>query len=380
MLLRNSSWGRQIELRRLSTRSLSLLALERPNDPLVFRQLGDNLSQEGDLPGSLQAFHRAVELDPKDYESQVSLGAAFVAAGRPYDAERCWVAAAQLRPKEADPHFLLASLYDTYRNKSSTIAPLQKVTQLNPRHAEAWYRLGVALEDLHQYDQALPALEKAANLAPERRGYLRDLAQIQMHFGRLKDARQSLNRAAALPEADPGVLVLLAQIDLEEGLSGEKLGGAEKLLHRALELDGKYPPAHRSLGTLYTRRGEHEKAVKSLKQAIRYDPSDGQALFELGRALIRTGRKQEGEYYVKGFQLLSEARRSVKVLEDRIHQDPKNPALRLRVARLYRRYGDHTRAINQYQVYLSQKPDPVVGKELERYRRELEQANAPRKS
>jgi Flp pilus assembly protein TadD len=373
--LRNSPWARERQLSRLSSNSLALLALERPNDARVFQHLGARLYAEGDVRGSLDAYHRAVTLEPKNAETQLGAGIALAAAQQPYEAERRLVEAARLQPKDPRPHFVLAKLYDTYRNKTSTIAPLEKVTELDPQNAEAWYLLGTSFGDLHQFDRALDALQKAARYGPERAVYHRDLAQVQMHFGKQEDARASLSKARALEPRDPGTLVLLAKIDLDQGATDERLQTAESLLKEAIAIDDRYSAAYRELGTLHARRRQMDEAVPVLRKAVKLDPTDGQALFQLAQALLRTGHDAEGQRLMKGFKELSEARRSVSSLEDRIHQDPKNPDLRLRVARLYRRYGVDDRAVNQYQVYLSMKPaDAAVTKELTSYRQELQKA------
>src|SRR5437016_1321275 len=79
--IRNSPWARARELGRLSSHSLTLLALERPKDPLVFQWLGRRLYEEGDLPGSIQAFATAVQLDPRLQAAQLGLGTALLSAG-----------------------------------------------------------------------------------------------------------------------------------------------------------------------------------------------------------------------------------------------------------------------------------------------------------
>src|SRR5437763_751066 len=109
----------------------------------------------------------------------------------------------------ARPHFLLARLYGKHRNTAATIAPLEKVTELDPKNPEGWYELGIALEDLHQFDRALDALQHAVALNGTEPAYLRDLAQIQMHFGRTDAARATLDRAAQLDAGHPATLVLL---------------------------------------------------------------------------------------------------------------------------------------------------------------------------
>lgn len=367
LAVRNSTWARERYLGRLSSRSLSLLALEHPGDPRIFEHLGKKLSAEGDMPGSLQAFQRAVELNPRLADAQLGLGYALLQVGRPHDAERCLVEAAKLRANDPAPHFMLAELYGRYRNTTATIAPLEKVTELDPQDAEAWHRLGVAYVDLHQWDQGLAALEKAAELNNRRADYHRDLAQVQMHFGKTAEARRSLESARDIDPRDKGTLVLLARVELDAGASTD-LMGAQRLVEAALKIDPLFAPAHRELGVIYLRRGQVKPAINSLRKAVEYDRSDGQALFQLGQALIRDGRRAEGDEALRGFRMLTEAHRTVRDLEDRIHQDPKNPELRLRMARVYRQYGRDDHAINQYQVYLSmQSSDVKVQNELRDY-------------
>lgn len=373
--LRMSPWAKERYLSRLSSHSLYLLSLERPNDARVFEELGKRLSQDGDGPGSLQAFQRAVELDPKLADAQLGLGVSLMRAGQPYAAERYLVQAAKLRPQDPTPHFNLAELYSRYRNVTSSVAPLEKVIELDPGDAEAWYRLGMAYADLHQWDQSLAALQKAVELNPRRPDYLRDLAQIEMHFGRSEEAAKSLTLAREINAQDPSIPVLLARAELARGSSGEQLQKAETLLREALRLDPSSAAAHREMGAVFVRRGKIQEAVAELRLAVKHDPSDGQALFQLGQALIRAGKKDEGEEMIRGFRQLTEALRTVKVLEDRIHQDSKNPELRLRMARTYRRYEWTDRAVNQYQVYLSIKPDDKkVQQELQSYVAELRAA------
>jgi Flp pilus assembly protein TadD len=366
--LRLSPWAKDKYLHSLSSHSLYLLSLEHPRDALVFEELGKRLSEDGDGSGSLQAFQRAVELDPNRADAQLGLGVGLMRAGQPYAAERALVKAATLRPKDPAPHFNLAELYSRYRNVTSSVAPLEKATELDPHDAEAWYRLGMAYADLHQWDQSLAALQRAVAVNPRRPVYWRDLAQIQMHFGKSADARDSLGRARDLDPTDPSIPVLLAKAELALGGDSANLAKLEALLKEALQRDAHYAAAHRELGTLRLRRGKVPDAIRELRLAVKYDSSDGQALFQLGQALLRAGQREEGEKMIRGFRELTEALRTVGSLEDRIHQDPKNADLRLRMAREYRRYDWDERAVNQYQVYLSLKPDDVkVQKELQSY-------------
>ena len=53
-----------------------------------------------------------------------------------------------------------------------------------------------------------------------------------------------------------------------------------------------FAAAYREMGMLYLRRHQPAEAVGVLRKAVRYDPTDGQALFQLGQALIRAGDRK----------------------------------------------------------------------------------------
>jgi tetratricopeptide (TPR) repeat protein len=253
-LLRESPWARERYLASLSTHSLSLLALERPNDVEVQERLGVQRFQDGDLVGSLQALTAAIKLDPERYDAQLHLGMGLASAGRVMEAERCFVKAATLRPKEARPHFLLAALYGQHRNVTSTIAPLEKGLELDPRNAQGWYDLGMSRRELHQWDEAIAALEKAVQLNDRRADFLRDLGQTQLYVGRADDARRSLERARDIDPKAPGILVVLAQTELQTGGEPERLKAAEALLAEAREVDPEFAATYRETGALLLRK------------------------------------------------------------------------------------------------------------------------------
>src|SRR3954453_22504279 len=123
LAIRISPGGRTRALSPLSSHSLTLLALERPKDPLVFQWLGTRLYEEGDLPGSIQAVGAAKHVEPRLEAAELGLGTAPLAAGQPHAAQRSLVRASELAPKDSRPHSKLADLYGRYRNSSSTVQP-----------------------------------------------------------------------------------------------------------------------------------------------------------------------------------------------------------------------------------------------------------------
>jgi tetratricopeptide (TPR) repeat protein len=119
-----------------------------------------------DVPGAIQSFTRAVELDPQFAEAHNNLGVYLLQAG----------------------------------NVPQAIEHLRAATALAPSWAKARLNLGDALRAMHSYDEAIAELQRAQQLDPS-------MVEVHYNYGRLygEQAREipsqgidNLNRKIAL--------------------------------------------------------------------------------------------------------------------------------------------------------------------------------------
>ena len=68
-------------------------------------------------------------------------------------------------------------------------------------------------------------------------------------------------------------------------------------LKRAVANDKTYAPAHTLLAILYENLGETELAEKEYKEAIKYDPTDGDVNNNYGAFLCRNGKSEQADQY-----------------------------------------------------------------------------------
>jgi len=127
------------------------------------------------------------------------------------------------------------------------------------------------------------------------------------------------------------------------------------------------------LGRLYARNDNYALAIPNLRKARELDNSDDQSLYELGRCLIKVGNKQEGEKLIQGAKELEAAKREISFLQKRIIAEGQSRELRLRMARVYRKYDNYRDALSQYNVYQTLGArDEAVAKEMDQYIAELQ--------
>jgi Flp pilus assembly protein TadD len=134
------------------------------------------------------------------------------------------------------------------------------------------------------------------------------------------------------------------QASFDEGvraLKAGKLDEAEQAFGTVLAKGGAVAYVHNNLGIVYQERGQHEKAVTELREAIRLDPRYPAPRILLGASLLALGR-------------VSEARTQ---LERVVKLAPREPLARLQLAKICERGGDWAGAVEQYRVLREMKPD-----------------------
>jgi arylsulfatase A-like enzyme/tetratricopeptide (TPR) repeat protein len=142
--------------------------LAASSDIEVINALGIARTGDDDLGGALQAFHRALALDPRDATAYQNIGIAQLQFGKNVDA----------------------------------LAALDRALALNDRLPRAWNAKGVALERLSRPDEAMAAWQHAADVDPSQMDALLNIGLTAVSRGRTETARRALQKfLAAAPPA-----------------------------------------------------------------------------------------------------------------------------------------------------------------------------------
>lgn len=160
---------------------------------------------------------------------------------------------------------------------------------------------------LEVYNQAYTYLGDDASSNKWRLLYARGMAREQL--GQWDLAYQDLSEALALQPNHPYILNYLGYAMADRGLDLDRALG---MIQQALALQPQDGAITDSLGWVYYRMGEYEKAVPYLEKAVELLPSDAVVNDHLGDAYWKTGRKLEARYqwlrargYSEDIQLIS---------------------------------------------------------------------------
>lgn len=383
--LRFSPWAREQQLRRASLAALRAWAAPAPRDALLFYYLGLRAYEANSLGEAGYSFQKATELDPKMHRAFLGLAMVHRDAEQFPEAYAAAKQAQALRPRDPDTQMLVGVLVMN-ASKTRAVTEFQRVTQLAPRRADAWYSLGVCHNDINQVGEAIEAFKKAVELDPESSLYQRDLGQALLTRNLFDEARAALEKAYRLNPQDPQTPYLLGVALLKMARGEEEVRRADELFASAQKLLG--PPTATTATThamissrraeIARRRGDLKTALKLVEEARRMDPAKLQYLYDLAETLRLKGDTERARVLNREYARRSEIANAVFQASERVKQDPKNPQLRLNVARLFVKSGDLARGINQYEYCLYLDPKNAAAKrELAEVKRKSAAAPAP---
>lgn len=208
----------------------------------------------------------------------------------------------------------------------------EEVLRTSPNHVASLENLGVVYSRTGRLDQAIAVYRRALALSPGNSGVRLNLGLAYMRqksYAAALDVFQSLVQTdpGSFPANDIGVLFplsdgFLGRTPTEEAVrkldaflsslppapahlvlcklyyQRERLDEAGRQCRKTLEIDPRFPGAHRELARVLVSQRSPE-AENELAAAIQEDPNDPEALYDLGVALVEEDRVEEAARYLE---------------------------------------------------------------------------------
>jgi putative PEP-CTERM system TPR-repeat lipoprotein len=304
-----------------------------PENLIAYNVLGSGYIELGQYDRGLEAFDRALQINPKLAKIQMQKGLALRHEGEHDEAEAAMQAAIDIAPEVVSSRTILASLY---------------------------------LQD-RKYGEALKVLQEGLSGQKSDALLHNRMADVLLKMNRITEAEEHLKMAVT---ADPHYSIARNNLALVYVLQGEEQKAVQEL-QAILNLTPDYLPALLALGGLYELRGASGDALEHFRRARSTGKVEGYRALAL--YLMRTGVQEEAanvleegmrsnstspELYdmqAKLFASMGRYEASVKALEGLRKIDPERGLAAL--VTLDMSFGKTGSALRRVQKELSREPD-----------------------
>ncbi len=306
--------------------------------PDMAAALGVLLDQHGLFDEAIELLEAARSQTPDSFSVLYNLGVSYFQKGAWQRADDCYAAALALKPDDVPTLRALARVAREQGEAEKSLSFLVRARKLAPDSPALLYEFGWTALQRNLFFDALQALSRLHDLQPNEPSYLYAFAVARLLNGEPESALPIINRYLELKPQDsrgyymqgvafyilhqlpnarsaltnslgldvhPDTQYYLALVAYGEG----DLAQASALTHDALKADADFPAAHTLLGTIHVKQGDFPAARAELESAIKLNPNDLKAHYQLGVVYSRLDLKSRAqEMFAKANALRKEER------------------------------------------------------------------------
>jgi predicted Zn-dependent protease len=218
--------------------------------------------------------------------------------------------AIELYPRDEQLYINLADVCLEHQGIQLGVEVLEAGAKNIPDSARIHTMLGVLHSRAAMPDKAEDAFKKAEELAPNEGFGRLGLAVALMQLNAPEEAVRVLREQAARTPDSLRISLTLAQALIQKGPTEEEMREVEQRLAEVTARDANNAKAFSLLGKLYFQQEHPEKALPALEAAVRLDPADRTAAYQLMILYRRAGRTQEAAVLQEKVRELLEAERN----------------------------------------------------------------------
>jgi len=226
----------------------------------AWRLLGNCQAGQGENKPSLEAYKRALLLDPSDKASATARLDMTRALGLSAELPAALSEVVRLDSANAEAAQSLGEIRLKDGDFTSAAALYRRVTLVRDREGETWGHYGEALEGAKRNPEALAAWDKAYALGDRTPYTLQGLARLHREGGSLDKAEGALEDLVVLQPDNDEASGWLAELALGQG----RLDKAEEMFAQAAQDAPDKIEYTQGLAEVYLRRGDAESSLEIL--------------------------------------------------------------------------------------------------------------------
>ena len=324
-----------------------------------------------------------LDKDPANPEAWELLGRSHYREKRYQEALQAFQKALELNPGLTEMYLQLAQVQTLLDQGEAAVQSYQTFLAKHPDDFEGRFLLGRLHRQLDQTEAAMKELLRAESLNPDDPRLAQALGDLYLELGNLKEARKRLLRGEG---SNAGNLGIIAQ---REGRNRE----AEQYLLKALEKDPHQPLLWAYLGDALVAQDKKLEAIKAYQSALDQQPGDFSSLYNMASLHAGLGQPDQAiDYLGQALQVKPQsgaAHYNLALMLDTkkeygdaqthylkaIQNGIEKPEAHFRLAVLYARQSEPEKALIHLEVAFRENPQkfvPLVVTELRQVRSDLD--------
>jgi tetratricopeptide (TPR) repeat protein len=224
---------------------------------------------------AIAAFEQAANLDPKNPEPHLEAGPLFERRQKPGEAEREYQHAISIAPDSSDALVALSNLYMREKRFDDAQASLRRLVALHPNDASAHFQLGRILSIAGKNEDATSEIEAGLKLDPSDRKAQRDLADLDADLQKYDRAAQIYSVLITENPNDADLHAGFGRVLMKQ----KKFAEAEQELIKAAELKPGSGEIYGELAVAANENKNYPLAIKAADLRAEYLPENPMSYF-----------------------------------------------------------------------------------------------------
>ncbi len=246
--------------------------------------------RQGDYPGAISGFDRAIAAKPNYTAAYVARAEANLYLGNDTEVVRNANLALKLNPKSADAYALRGVGKTTLGDSKGAFTDFDRAIALNPRSARSYLYRGYVEVQYADPNKAIQSINQALAIDPNLGDGYSVRAVAKYLIGDPQGADSDFNRALQI---DANSFLAYAYRGFIRVNAGNKEAGLADSA-RAIAISPKNPIGYSMRGVAYLSIGDYARAISEFNRAIEIKPNDDLSYARRGIAYMQQKNFQQG--------------------------------------------------------------------------------------
>jgi tetratricopeptide (TPR) repeat protein len=220
----------------------------------------------------------------------------YLSQNRYEDAVLVFSGMSQADPENDNFNFFLGMAYESSQNPELAVAHYLKVSPAHPQYKKTLLTIAFLYREMDQSQKAVAFLEQHHRQSPEDIDILTYLAAFYEKENQLEKAMTLLSKGLEDAPENTSLLFRLGAVQDKAGLKDESIATMKQVIH----LDPEDASALNYLGYTYADLGIHlDQAETLIRKALEIRPDDGYIIDSMGWVYYRQGQYDKAVDYLE---------------------------------------------------------------------------------